>query len=76
MECIHERAFYYWRHGLYGHAQSICTNALKDKPSNLFLTMYISLSKAKLGDIDEAIENLSRMKNRKDLSIVYDVCMY
>lgn len=76
MECIHERAFYYWRHGLYGHAQSICIDALKNKPSNLFLTMFISLSKAKLGDINDAIENLSKMKNRKDLSIVYDVCMY
>lgn len=76
MECIQERAFYYWRHGLYGHVQIICADALKKKSSNLFLTMFISLSKAKLGDIDEAIENLSKMKNRKDLLIVYDICMY
>ena len=76
MECIQERAFYYWRHGLYGHVQSICTDRPNDKPSNLFLTMLISLSKCKLGEIDEAMENLSRMKNRKDLSLVYDVCTY
>ena len=27
-------------------------------------------------EIDEAMENLSRMKNRKDLSLVYDICTY
>ncbi|OHT16820.1 TPR Domain containing protein [Tritrichomonas foetus] len=76
MECFQERALYYWRHGLYGHVQRVCELGLGEKPSNLFLYMFIALSKGKRGKLNDAFEIMSRMKQRKDLALIYEVVIY
>lgn len=76
MECYHERAFYYWRHGLYGHVEHICKDGLNHLESSLFLNMYIGLAKAKLGDSSAALEYLDKMQQRSDLKLIYYVCAY
>ena len=75
-DCFLERAFYYWRHGLYGHVKKICEIGYDEKSPNLFLVMFKSMAISKLGKTNEAIHTLSKMKQRKDLSLIYNTVTY
>lgn len=74
--CYAERAFYYWRHGLYGHVVKICEEGMADKSSNVFLHLYRSLAIGMMGDTEHAISVLSRMQGRADLLLVQKVGKY
>lgn len=76
MDCYQERAFYYWRHGLYGHVDEVCKIGLSNKNSNLFLTMYSALAKGMIQQTEEALETLSKLSGRKDLILLYNSALY
>ena len=73
MECYHERAFYYWRHGYYGHVQLICSYALKKMNNDIFLLLWNSLSLGILGKTDDALKQISQIECRADLSLLLSV---
>lgn len=74
--CFHERILYYWRHGLYGHTIYICRKLIEARNSDLFLNMWLSLSLAILKQTNSAIEEIRRMANRSDLSLLFNLCKY
>ena len=76
MECYLERVFYYWRHGMFGHAEAVCRIGLEDKPSNLFLIIYHSLSIGMMRRTDEAIQLASKLSQRKDLILLYQTSLF
>lgn len=79
MECYHERAFYYWRHGYYGHVQLICSFGLEKTSNDLFLRLWKTLSIGFLGRTEDALQQLSLINNREDLSLLLTVsqlCIY
>lgn len=76
MDCFQERSFYYFRHGLFGHAVKICEIGLEKKQTSLILYVYCGIARGMLGHTEEAIKILSHLKMRQDLSLVYDSALY
>lgn len=76
MDCYQERAFYYFRHGMYGHALKICQIGLEKKNTNLILYIYIAIAHANLGETEEAKKQIEHLRKRKDLELVYFVAQY
>ena len=75
-DCYHERVFYYWRHGLYGHVRLLCERAQKQKPNDLFLHLWQVLASGVEGRTDMAIEELKKMNYRSDLVLLFCVAQY
>lgn len=76
MECYHERAFYYWRHGYYGHVQFICSDALTKVNNDLFLHIWKSLSLGILGQTEDALKEISEIEFRDDLLLLLLITQY
>ena len=76
MECFHERAFYYFRHGLFGHAHKICSEGLSEKHSSIFLYIYSSCSLGFLGRTSKALKTIMRLQSRTDLKLILCVCKF
>jgi hypothetical protein len=76
LPCHPERAFYYWRHGLWGHVVKVCEVGSENKSASIFLYLYCGLAHAKLGETEAALTYLSRFRHRTDLSLVYHVTRY
>ena len=76
MDCFQERSFYYFRHGLFGHAAKICEIGLEKKQTSLILYVYCGIAQGMLGNTQEAVRIISHLKLRQDLSLVYDSALY
>jgi tetratricopeptide repeat protein 21B len=76
LPCHPERAFYYWRHGLWGHVIKVCELGSENKSASIFLYLYCGLAHVKLGATQTALTYLSRFRHRTDLSLVYQVTRY
>ncbi|OHS95945.1 TPR Domain containing protein [Tritrichomonas foetus] len=70
MECYHERIFYYWRHGFYGHVTLISEEALKIQKNDIFLILWHALSLAVVGQTEEALAEINQIYSRGDLSFL------
>lgn len=75
MECIHDRVFFYWRHGLFGHVISICSHELVKNPDDIFLQVWIGLANGVLKNTEKSLETLEILKQREDLSLLYKACL-
>ena len=76
MDCIHDRIFYYWRNGFYGHIIKYCTELLNIRNNDLFLNVWKGLSYCIFKDFDNCILLIEKIKGRDDLSLFYNVCNY
>jgi hypothetical protein len=74
--CFQERAFYYWRHGLYGHVIQICEFGSEQKPPNIFLHLFRALAHSALDEPDPAMIALRRLQPRSDLALVYKMAKF
>lgn len=75
-ECYHERVFYYWRHGLYGHVRLLCERAQKQKQNDLFLHLWQVLASGVEGRTDFALDELKKLNYRSDLILLFTVAQY
>ena len=76
MECYNERVFYYFRHGLYGHAVHLCNEAIEKQKYDIYIIIWRSLSLAARGFIESGLNTLKPIKTRSDLQFTFLVTEY
>jgi hypothetical protein len=74
--CFPERAFCYWRRGLYGHVVRLCETGSAAKSASVFLNLYRGIAHTKLGEAEPALTYLSPFRQRTDLLLVFQMTRY
>ena len=75
-DCFQERALYFWRHGLFGHAKEMCEIGFNSTNSNLILFLWHGLALAKLDRFEYSLMEVEKLEKRKDLILVFNTAQY